>query len=1051
MRKTHFTKPVILERVVINMEIDFASYESLCIHEIFTQHTLKHPNAIALIWQNETISYDELNRLADNAATLLINSGVTANTFVPIILPRGPELIISLLAVLKIGAAYALLDDSWPKERLETIIEILNPSILITHHLPIDKTIYPIWSPQRSILKNIQPKLFLSDVKNDAPCCIFFTSGTTGQPKGVVSPHRASIRLFQENSFTHFSSSTVIPLAAPIAWDAFSLELWGALLNGGTAWILDEPYLSPEMLRKGIVQHKVNTVWITSSLFNMIIEEDINAFSGLQQIITGGERLSVKSVKAFLRQHSNITLINGYGPVESTIFATTHIVNLSDCARPDGIPIGVPVPNTQIYILNNHTICEEGNIGEICIAGTGLAVGYLCDPSLTSEKFVQINIDFIPTKIYRTGDLGYQQDGCLHFKGRMDKQLKIRGHRVEPVEVEWQIECILSHIKTCRVISQKNIVDSTDELIAFCIPATPGDPLHTALEMVRTKLVAYQCPSAIFSIEALPLTPQGKLDERALREIAASLLNQNVAQPLPIQHNDSFMRIITEAFSSVLGKEVTKTDIPFLELGGTSLGIGRVCARLTAQLEYPIPLSLLYRYPTIASLSEYLKSVDKDTLSMSKDTTSEHIPLSDMQLLYLTRHLVNPQDYASTCLMSWLIKGELNYEALQSAINYVHQRHDALKAAYIPDPEPMVSVVNSPAPLLQKLSAQPSIDEAIRALRSALTIELDPTQADIWRTVIVPIEKESLFIFGCVIHHIAFDGWSESIVATDLSIGYNLNISSIKPSSLPPYPPTLAEAYATQIPFLEKINLLEHSTFLDSLRNSPTLIWPQMKDDVSQRDLNYQEILLDKDLMKRIDSLTRHLRATRFDILLTYWAQALAKVTSQDDFCVGVPIRQRYTHELEKMLGCYINMACIRLQGEVFATDLHAVLQTRKIVQQTFSAQEIPLTQILQLTNATSTNRPPLFQTSFALQDNPISNLSINGLECTFIRQPYLALPLELHIDIWPTNNDSLRLIAYGQARKISSKTLQELLEHFMDFLCDSLDQLDDISASIMS
>src|SRR3990167_8065116 len=430
------------------------------VHEVFIKWAHIQPNATALIWNHKSITYAELNRASDCAAASLLKAGVRPGSFVPISLEKSPDLIISLLAVLKAGAAYSLLDPAWPESRLKEIITALDSPLVITCQKKlISNYAITFWPPEVDTFISAQD-FYPIPVKGGSPCCVFFTSGTTGQPKGVVSHHIAITRLFRGNSFAKFSTDTVMPLAASMAWDAFSLELWGALLNGGSSWIVTEPYLSANELRYGIRYHKVNTVWLTASLFNMIVEEDCDAFLGLQQIMIGGERLSVSHVKKFLQQHPLVDLINGYGPVENTVFATTHQISLEDCTEKTGIPIGCPVNGTQVYVCRDNCLCDVGEIGEICIAGDGLALGYLNDPKLTDEKFVYMNITSSLERVYRSGDLGLWDGKLLHFKGRVDRQIKIRGHRIELAEIELKIEKLLTEVRSCRVIAyeENNIV-----------------------------------------------------------------------------------------------------------------------------------------------------------------------------------------------------------------------------------------------------------------------------------------------------------------------------------------------------------------------------------------------------------------------------------------------------------------------------------------------------------------------------------------------------------------------------------------------------------------
>ncbi|MBK3581348.1 amino acid adenylation domain-containing protein, partial [Streptomyces sp. MBT65] len=500
------------------------------LHETFARRARARPAAVALLDGERAVTYGELDRTADAWAARLAAAGAGPGDLVPVLLPRGTRLVVALLAVLKTGAGYALLDPAWPERRLSDIRAQLDPPLVVAERgteLPTGARPLPVWAPpEDGVREAVPPDFRPARVRGSDPACVFFTSGTTGRPKGAVTPHRATARLFPPDGFASFTAGTVMPLAAAVSWDAFSLELWSVLLNGGTSLIVEEPYLSPTALRSGVLRHGTDTVWLTSSLFNMVVDEDIEAFQGLRQVLVGGERLSVPHVRRFLRRHPGIALTNGYGPVESTVFTTTHRVTEADCDRPGGIPLGRPVPGTQVYVVEPDGTRRRavGETGELCVAGDGLALGYLGDPALTERKFIRVPVgdgDGGSVRVYRTGDLvAWDRDGLLHYRGRADRQVKIRGHRVEPAEVERQVAEVLPDVRSCRVLARPDASGTGLELIAFCVPHRPDDPLPDALATLHTALVPYQRPARLVVVDGFPTTDRGKLDERALLALA---------------------------------------------------------------------------------------------------------------------------------------------------------------------------------------------------------------------------------------------------------------------------------------------------------------------------------------------------------------------------------------------------------------------------------------------------------------------------------------------------------------------------------------------------
>ncbi|MFI5571333.1 amino acid adenylation domain-containing protein [Streptomyces sp. NPDC051740] len=1033
------------------------------LHETFARHARARPDAVALLDVEHAITYEELDRTADSWAARLATAGTGPGDLVPVLLPRGARLVVALLAVLKTGAAYALLDPAWPEQRLRDIRAQLDPPLAVAEHgteLLLSGTPLRTWSPPQGPVPEPAPPDFRpARVDGSAPACVFFTSGTTGRPKGAVTSHRATARLFPPDGFASFTADTVMPLAAAVSWDAFSLELWSVFLNGGTSVIVEEPYLSPTALRSGVLRHSMNTVWLTSSLFNMVVDEDPDAFRGLRQVLIGGERLSVPHVRRFLRRHPGIALTNGYGPVESTVFTTTHRVTEADCDRPGGIPLGRPVPGTRVYVLEPDGIrpCAVGETGELCVAGDGLALGYLGDPGLTERKFTRIPLD--PgdadgsgdgagegVRVYRTGDLvEWDPDGLLHYRGRADRQVKIRGHRVEPAEVERQVEELLPGVRSCRVLARQDASGTSLELIAFCVPLRPDDPLPDALATLHAALVPYQRPVLLVVVDGFPTTDRGKLDERALLALAPEPArppstpgpDRTETVPDPVVP-DPVVRAVAETFAAVLGQDSVPLDVPFAELGGTSLGAGRVCARLAARFGRPVPVARFYGRTTVSALARWLRDTADVTVAPEPPAPDGTTPLTPMQIVYLTRRLVAPTDLASHCLLTWTVEGELDRAALGAAVDEVHGRHEALRAAYLADPGPSAVLVDIPPPDVEELDEEPSVDAAVRALRAELTDELDLAAGEVWRTALVPVAGSRTVVFGCVVHHIAFDGWSESVLARDLSTAYAAALSGAGPR---PAPPSLRQLHTERVLRRALATPDAHRAYLvDELTAVPELCWPPgLPETTTDSEPALVVAKVPVPGVGAVDALAAECGVSRFVVLLALWARSVAEVTGQRDFAVGVPVAQRDAAGLEDVVGCHITMLCLRLRGTALDGGAAAVRETGGIVTRAFAAQEVPLGEVLTLVDPPRTGRPPLYQALFAFQDNPTPDLELPGLRSTFLRQPYPDLPLELHTECWPDGTDGLRVETTFRPEAVPPAVAREITEH----LSDQLDRLD--------
>ncbi|MFE4367923.1 amino acid adenylation domain-containing protein [Streptomyces sp. NPDC056835] len=1018
------------------------------LHQILARTAATSPDAVALTCGQHETTYQALDRTADAWASSLMAAGVTRGAIVPVCLPRGTELVIALLAILKTGAAYALLDPHWPERRLLDVMAQLSPPLIVAESADGVFGGVPRWSPPNRPIAP-PPGWRPTEVSGSDPCCVFFTSGTTGRPKGVVTPHRATARLFQPNSFVRFTAETVMALAAPVPWDAFSLELWSVLLNGGTSVIVEEPYLSPAALRDVVSRHRTDTVWLTSSLFNMIVDEDEGAFLGLRQVMIGGERLSTTHVGQFLRTHPGIALTNGYGPVESTVFATTHRIVQADCERPGGIPVGRPVPGTHVHVMDGSRTCAVGETGEICLAGDGLALHYLGDPALTEKAFPRLWLGDDEVRVYRTGDLGvWGTDGLLYYVGRADRQLKIRGHRVEPAEIERQVERSLPSVRSCRVLARKDAWGAAKELIAFCVPTRPDDPLEDVVDALRSVLTSYQRPATVVSVNRFPVTERGKLDERALLELAGdgppgTAFSSEPAVPSAPAHGpaaqhitDATLQAVVGAFRQVLGRDAISPDIPFTALGGTSLAAGRVCARLAARLGRPVPVSRLHQYPTAAALADWLRetTVPDRPREVRTPPHTHTASLTPMQVVHLTRTLIDPSDRTSHCLLTWVIEGDLDRAALRSAISEVHGRHESLRAVYTPDPRPCALLADTPPPALDVLPAEPSAEAAVDAVRAHLSEELDPVEGDVWRTVLVPVQRSATTVFGCVVHHIAFDGWSEAVLAGDLAEAYNAARGAVVRGR--PLPPSLAAVDQERLRGQENGGLTVHRDYLlAELADVPVMRWPADTGERVPGPPGSVLVALPPSVLADVDALAARAGVTRFVVLLSQWAAGLAETTGQRDFAVGVPVAHRYAPGLERAVGCHIDVSCVRLRGAAVGGDERAVAETGRIVARAFAAQDVPFTDVLTMVDPPAARRPPLYQTLFALQDNAHPDLGLLGPRTTFVRQPYLALPLELHTEFWPEADGGLRLDVSFQPDAVSPNTARELAKRLGDRL----------------
>ncbi|MFE4588978.1 amino acid adenylation domain-containing protein [Streptomyces laurentii] len=502
------------------------------IHGSFSRHAAARPDAPALVHEGESVSYALLDAASDTYAAELSARGVGLGQIVPLVLPRSAQLVAVQLAVLKCGAAYANIDAGWPAERQEAIFAQIQPKVVVTGPAGTTAAATETLALVTERVADAAARstgFTPAGVTGADPATVFFTSGTTGGPKGVVVPHRAVTRLFAPGGLAGFGPGHVTPQAAALAWDMYAFELWGQLSSGGCALLVPQGHLLPGTLRELIRDAGVDTVWLTTSLFNLFVDEDVDCFAGLRQMLIGGEKLSAAHVRGFLERHPSIPLRNGYGPAENCMLTTTHLISPQDCDIAEGIPVGSAVPGTTVLILSETDApCAPGETGEVCIAGTGLAVSYLDQPEMTAEKFPSVTIDGAPVRIYRTGDLGFVDErGVLHFRGRRDRQVKISGYRIELAEIEIAARGV-EGVRECIVVPLSTPEGQVSGLALFYVAEPAGReadaPDVLGEQELRAGLArllpAYLVPGVVRRLDRFPVTANGKADQAELRRLA---------------------------------------------------------------------------------------------------------------------------------------------------------------------------------------------------------------------------------------------------------------------------------------------------------------------------------------------------------------------------------------------------------------------------------------------------------------------------------------------------------------------------------------------------
>ena len=590
------------------------------IQDVFEQQTQHRPDNVAVILPDlggqsyQQLTYQELHQRANRLARVLQQQGVQPGTYVAVMMERTIEMIVALLGILKAGGVYVPLEPAYPSDRLEWMLtDTQAPVILTQQHLveqlpPHQAAVLCFETGWGSDLTAEAQAPASIKLDAEAVAYINYTSGSTGRPKGVAIPHRAVLRLVFGNDYTSLDTHQTWLQLAPISFDAATLEIWGALLQGGRCVLFPGNGLpDPQDLKAVISHHQVTSLWLTSSLFNTVIAECPQALQGVQEVLTGGEALSVSHVRQAQAQLPNTQFVNGYGPTENTTFTCCYRIPARLPTNLTSIPIGRPIGNTQVYILDAaRRPVPIGMSGELYVGGDGLATEYINRPDLTQSRFVRHPFSDDPqARLYRTGDLvRYLPDGNIEFMGRVDHQVKISGYRIELGEIE---STLRQHDAVRDAVV---IVDETSpaqkRLVGY-VTAVADVRLDVSQvqHYLRQGLPEYMVPAKLIVLEAIPLTPNGKVDKQSLPKSRFEATAHFIAPRTPMEKS------LSELWCAVLGLEQVGIEDNFFDVGGTSILSLQVATRLTTQLGQTVRAVKLYQYPTIRTLASYLSQAQQ--------------------------------------------------------------------------------------------------------------------------------------------------------------------------------------------------------------------------------------------------------------------------------------------------------------------------------------------------------------------------------------------------------------------------------------------------------
>ncbi|MGB8190837.1 MAG: amino acid adenylation domain-containing protein, partial [Chitinophagaceae bacterium] len=1017
-----------------NTSFDYPRNKSIM--QVFAERVAATPDAIALVAGDEQLTCSELSERAGRIAAGLIARGIQPGDRIGLLSYRGTDMIVAMLGIVQAGAVYVPFNTGYPAERLEYIIENAG----ITHVLYTDEELLykcglqnqRVLSVQECLMHEAQKEIIETGI--DAGVYIMYTSGTTGNPKGILVNQCNILKLVYDAGEIAVNSNDVVIQWSNYSFDGSTYEIYSALLKGAKlCMIADSAAADVYEIARVIEEHRVTIFFITTALFNSFVDTELGVLKGLRKILFGGEMCSMDHVRKALRVLGPGKIIHVYGPTETTVYATAY--PLYEMGNWSTLPIGRPLSNTEIVLLNSDKQqVPVGVLGELFIGGEGVSLGYVNNEELIEQKFV--NIDGLKGTWYRTGDFGrWLEYGSIEFFGRKDDQVKIRGYRIELGEIE-------SVLRQAEGISQCVVMAKTDKqgekrVIGYIVPAN-GYSKEEVTNYMRTKLPDYMVPSMLVEMESIPLNSSGKVDRKQLPEPDAIISKNENTYVAPENETEEKLAFI---WQDLLGVERAGRNDNFFELGGHSLIAIQLIAAIRRELETEVAIKDIFDFPTIEELAAQInQQVGVDTLpSIKCNDRPEHIPLSfSQERLWFIDRLQGSLQYH----MPWVftLNGKLNVEALKQSFKTIVSRHEVLRTV-IREQEGVSYQQVMPAEMWKMESVTQEWIVAAgetteNYIRESVQRPYDLSKDFMLRVCLITISPEQ-HVLAIVLHHIAFDGLSISVMVQELAQAYN-SYSSGNDPILKELPVQYADysiwqrnhlfgdAFAQKLSYwknkLDKVEPLQLPT--DHSRPAQQSI----KGAVVNRTL-------DTNLYKSLTTLSQQSGATLFMTLLSAFKILLHRYTGQSDICVGTPVAGRQQAEIENLIGFFVNTLAIRseVRKELNYADL--LQQVRQTTLDAYARQEVPFEKIVEALGVErDLSRTPVFQVMFGLQNMAVSEFRLGDMKLSLQEDIPATAQFDLNCSVFESAK-GLQL-SFGYCTDLFEKqTIDRMLDHYENLL----------------
>nr|MDQ3957938.1 amino acid adenylation domain-containing protein [Actinomycetota bacterium] len=982
----------------------------------------------ALVFQDDRLTFAELNARANRLAHYLIDHGAGPERIVALVLPREGRTMEAILAVQKAGAAYLPIDPANPPEHIARTLADAEPVLTLTvaetaqlaDGLRID--LAELGSDGSNLDAGLRP---------EHPAYVIYTSGSTGQPKGVAVTH-ANLAHLVEWQNRQFPDEGPASSLSPLSFDASVWELWPRLCAGVTVVLIgDADKRDPVALAAALERGRVASAFVPTAIAHALLRGGVPPT--LKTVFAGGDRLTTGPDEGF-----PATLVNLYGPTETTVVATGGVVAPST----PGIPhIGTPVAGARVYILDEHLVpVPRGLPGEMYIGGAGVARGYLNRPGITADLFLPDPFTRRPgARMYRSGDRArYRKDGNIEFLGRADDQVKVRGYRVELAEVE---AALSTHprVEGAAVAALPDASGGT-RLVGYLV-ARDAPTVSELRAFVGDVLPEHMVPAAFVTLEDLPLTPAGKVDRAALPAPGPERPDLGHGYEEPVTETEN---VLAEIWAEVLGVERVGRNDNFFDLGGHSLLGTQLVSRIRNRFAMEVPLRTLFEHPTVRGLAASLdETAPQEFLPLVPAPRDEALLLSFAQQRMWFIDQIDPASSTYNVPIALRLTGELDVSQLERALDAIVARHETLRTTFTTvrgEPRQAVSPEGRVAISVVDLSyLEPDEREAAAAkvVNEEAARPFDLATGPLWRTTLVELgETDHLFVI-CM-HHIVSDGWSLGIFAAELSELYSAFVDDREPK-LEPLTLQYADFAVWQRQWFRGAELERQLAYWKGhLAGAPAAL--ELPTDFPRPPIQSFDgaevtFTMPRDLSEAVSDLARRHGVTTFMLTLAAFNTLLHRYTGATDIVVGTPIAGRNRAEIEDLIGFFVNTLVMRtdLSGDPPFTELMA--RVRDVALGAYAHQDLPFEKLVEeLKPPRNLSVSPLFQVAFGMQNTPTPDFDLAKLQIDLPDLEDTSAKFDLSLDMMETEDGIAGSLNYATAL-FERRTIEAMIGQFTTLL----------------